>query len=134
MGAAPSSPAALSTDSTATPKKKTKKWTWPKNKKKKTKKEGMAEHYSNYDAGAEPEWTREIPSWVICDWFYMFFIVNAIVLLTLVISLIYMTISSTIPKALRLSGIFMLALQMLVSGTSTLFFYLICDRSLKPSQ
>ena len=82
--------------------------------------------------GSEPDWTRKIPSWAVCDWFYMFFVVNAFVLVMLVLSAFYTMFSSTVPKAIKPFDIFKLILNMMISGTSTLFFYLMCDRSLKP--
>jgi hypothetical protein len=88
--------------------------------------------FTNY-SGAEPEWTKAIPSWVICDWFFLFFVLNAFILVVLLFSIIFMTVSSTLPKNLRFSNIFMLVTQLMVSGTSTLFYYLLCDRSLKPT-
>jgi hypothetical protein len=78
-------------------------------------------------------WTKDIPSWLICDWFFLFFVMNAFVLVLLVLSIAYMAVSSTLPKTVRFSSLFMLITQLLVSGTGTLFYYLLCDRSLKPS-
>ena len=88
--------------------------------------------FTNY-SGAEPEWTKAIPSWVICDWFFLFFVLNVFILVVLLFSIIFMTVSSTLPKNVRFSNIFMLVTQLMVSGTSTLFYYLLCDRSLKPT-
>jgi hypothetical protein len=81
--------------------------------------------------GSEPTWTKSIPNWAVCEWFYVFFVVNAFVLALLVVSALYMMVSS---NARRFSAfdMFKIVLNMLVSGTTTLFFYLICDRSLKP--
>ena len=83
-------------------------------------------------SGSEPEWTKQIPNWLICDWFYFFFIVNVVVVITLMISIVVTAMSSSLPKTVRASQLFMMITQMLASGTSTLFFYVICDRSLKP--
>ena len=82
--------------------------------------------------GSEPTWTKSIPSWAVCDWFYMFFIVNVFVLTMLVLSALYVIVSPSIPRSVKAFDIFKLILNMLVSGTSTLFFYIMCDRSLKP--
>jgi hypothetical protein len=84
-------------------------------------------------SGSEPEWTKKIPSWLICDWFFLLFSMNAVILVLLLLSIIYMTVSSTLPKNMRATTLFMLVTQLLVSGTGTLFYYLICDRSLKPT-
>jgi hypothetical protein len=83
--------------------------------------------------GWEPEWTKKIPNWLICDWFFLFFVMNAFILVLLLLSIIYMTVSSTLPKNIRFTTLFMLVAQLLISGTGTLFYYLLCDRSLKPS-
>jgi len=83
-------------------------------------------------SGSEPEWTKQIPNWVLCDWFYVFFIINVVVLVTLIVSVAVTAMSSSLPKAVRASQLFMMITQMLASGTSTLFFYVLCDRSLKP--
>lgn len=88
--------------------------------------------FTNY-SGAEPEWTKAIPSWVICDWFFLFFVLNVFILVMLLFSILFMSVSSTLPKNVRFSNIFMLVTQLMVSGTSTLFYYLLCDRSLKPT-
>ena len=87
--------------------------------------------FSNF-AGSEPEWTKQIPNWLICDWFYFFFIVNVVIVVTLMISIVVTAMSSSLPKTVRASQLFMMIVQMLASGTSTLFLYVICDRSLKP--
>jgi hypothetical protein len=83
-------------------------------------------------SGSEPTWTRQIPSWAVCDWFYLFFIVNVFVLVMLVLSAFYTMFSSAVPRSVRLFDLLKLILNMLVSGTSTLFFYIMCDRALKP--
>jgi hypothetical protein len=87
--------------------------------------------FSNF-SGSEPEWTKQIPNWLICDWFYFFFIVNVVVVVTLMISIVVTAMSSSLPKTVRASQLFMMIVQMLASGTSTLFLYVLCDRSLKP--
>lgn len=88
--------------------------------------------FTNY-SGSEPEWTKAIPNWVICDWFYLFFVVNVFILVMLLSSIVFMSVSSTLPKNVRLSNIFIMLTQLMVSGTSTLFYYLLCDRSLRPT-
>jgi hypothetical protein len=81
--------------------------------------------------GSEPAWTRQIPSWAICDWFFFFFLMNAFVIVLLLLSVVYMALTS---RTLLYFNLAMLFVQLLVSGTGTLFYYLLCDRSLKPSQ
>ena len=90
------------------------------------------ENFTN-DSGSEPEWTKQIPSWLVCDWFFLLFVMNAFILVLLLLSIVYMTVSSTLPKNVRATTLFILVTQLIVSGTGTLFYYLLCDRSLKPA-
>ena len=87
--------------------------------------------FTNF-SGSEPEWTKGIPNWAICDWFYVFFVTNVIILISLVLSTAYMAVRSTLPKSMRFSQLLMMMTQIVVSGTSTLFFYVLCNRGLKP--
>ncbi len=82
--------------------------------------------------GSEPEWTKQIPSWAICDWFYLFFLLNAVVLVMFLLSILYMVTTSTLPKKVQTTSLIMLVIQLCVSGTGALFYYLVCDRSLRP--
>lgn len=82
----------------------------------------------------EPIWTKQVPSWLVCDWFYAFFLLNLGVAIVLALSLVYLMFSSGVPKVLRPYTIFIVFMKLIVSATSTLFFYLLCDRSLKPTQ
>jgi len=83
-------------------------------------------------AGSEPEWTKRIPNWLLCNWFYAFFIINVIVVVALMIGIVGTAMSSSMPKTVRISQLFLMIMQMLASTTSSLFFYVMCDRSLKP--
>jgi heme/copper-type cytochrome/quinol oxidase subunit 4 len=78
----------------------------------------------------EPKWTKNISSGTICSWFYIFFLANVIVM-TLIVAMVVYTLVFT-KKAVTPSTLFFAFLQLIVAGTNTLFFYLICDRSLKP--
>ena len=78
----------------------------------------------------EPKWMESIPSSSICNFFYAFFVVYAIIF---VLSII-MTI--TIIVHMRMKGPVGLALgtqaiiTTLLGGVMMLFQYLICDRAL----
>ena len=78
----------------------------------------------------EPEWTRKIPSSSICNFFYVFFVIYAILF---AISLLATIGSFTFAKKLGGAGI-VLGIQSLImtgiAGTAVLFYYLICDRAL----
>ena len=78
----------------------------------------------------EPKWTKSISSGTVCSWFYIFFLANVIVI-TLVVAMVLYTFVFT-KKGISASSLFFAFLQLIVAGTNMLFFYLICDRSLKP--
>jgi hypothetical protein len=83
----------------------------------------------------EPEWTKKIPNWFICDWFFLFFSLNAVAFALLLLSTIYLVfVSRGVPATLKPYMLFYGLMSIMVSGTSTLFYYLICDRSLKPTK
>jgi hypothetical protein len=79
----------------------------------------------------EPEWTKKIPSWLVCDWFYTFFIVGAVISAGLLLLIIYLVASSGVGKDGGIK-LFMLAAQLGIALTTTLFYYIICARSLRP--
>lgn len=78
----------------------------------------------------EPEWTRKIPSSSICNFFYAFFVIYAILF---VISILATIGSFTFAKKLGPAGL-AIGIQSLImtglGGTAVLFYYLICDRAL----
>ena len=81
------------------------------------------------DAGGRaPAWTNSIPSWLICDWYYALFVLNVALLIILSSMLVFSSKN-------KLSGgrLNTLVLSILFSSVSTLFLYLMCDRSLKPT-
>jgi len=78
----------------------------------------------------EPEFTKKnIPDWLICDWFYFFFWLN------LVIAVLYFVfiVTAGAAKGLRAATMTGGIIGMLLGATNMLFFYLVCDRSLKPT-
>jgi hypothetical protein len=79
----------------------------------------------------EPEWTKRIPSWLVCDWFYAFFIIGAVISAGLLLLIIYLTAAGGVGKDGGIK-LFMLVGQLGISLTTTLFYYIICARSLKP--
>jgi hypothetical protein len=82
----------------------------------------------------EPTWTKQLPSWLVCDWFYAFFMINLILACALLLSVLYLLLASKAPKGIMGFRLFVLLVQLGLATTSTLFFYLICDRSLKPTK
>ena len=81
----------------------------------------------------EPTWTKRIPDWAICNWFYTFFVVNVIVMSLLIAALIYTFVTRHGSKMITVPNVFLAFIQLTVAGTNMLFYYLICDRSLKPT-
>jgi len=83
--------------------------------------------FSDY-SGAAPAWTNSIPSWLICDWYYALFVLN--VALLIILGGMYVFASKKKLSGGRLNT---LVLSIIFSSVSTLFFYLMCNRSLKPT-
>jgi hypothetical protein len=78
----------------------------------------------------EPEWMKQIPSTSICNFFYFFFVIYAVIFTLSIVSLIGTALSmkTTTPLAVALLSNAMLT--SLIGGTMVLFHYLICDRAL----
>lgn len=78
----------------------------------------------------EPEWTRQIPSSTICNFFYAFFVIYAVLF---VLSILATVGAFSFTKKLGAAGIAM-GIQGLImtaiGGAMMLFYYLICDRAL----
>jgi hypothetical protein len=77
--------------------------------------------------GRAPAWTNSIPSWLICDWYYVLFILN--VALLIILGGVFIFASKKKLPGGRLNT---LVLSIIFSSVSTLFFYLMCDRTLTP--
>lgn len=77
----------------------------------------------------EPEWMKQIPSSAICNFFYFFFVVYAVIFVLSVVTVIGTALSmKSTPMLVPLlaNGI----LTSVIGGTMMLFYYLICDRAL----
>jgi len=77
---------------------------------------------------------KQIPSTSLCNFFYFFFVVYAVIFTLSIISLFAtaLTMKTTTPLTIALlsNGI----LTSVIVGTSMLFHYLICDRALLASK
>lgn len=85
----------------------------------------------------EASWMKAIPSATICNFFYIFFVLYAIILALAVLGFAGIAVSSKLSKALSVPNSLGLTVGILLAGTQMLFFYLICSRSLlevKPTQ
>jgi len=78
----------------------------------------------------EPQWMKAIPSTTICNFFYVFFVIYAVLFALAV--LVTIGVVSTF-KMKGATGLALGAQAMLTAalgGTMMLFYYLICDRAL----
>jgi hypothetical protein len=77
-----------------------------------------------------PEWTNKIPNYAICNFFYAFYVVYAVIFVFAVLQIVY--IFAVVKKfdlangIMLGSGFFTMALALIL----TLFHYLVCDRAL----
>jgi hypothetical protein len=73
--------------------------------------------------GMEPNWTRQISSTTVCDWFYVFFIFNAVFVVVLIF-----TMFSTMKGGVR-ARLFMVLPAAIIGAVNLLFWYLMCERA-----
>jgi hypothetical protein len=78
----------------------------------------------------EANWMKAIPSSTICNFFYIFFVLYAVILALAVLGFVGIAVSPKLSKALSVPNSLGLAIGVLLAGTQMLFFYLICSRSL----
>lgn len=78
----------------------------------------------------EPQWMRQIPNLMICNFFYVFFVVYAVIFaLSLLFTIGVFSYSKKMGKMGVAMGIQAL-LTTFLGGVIMLFYYLICDRAL----
>ena len=80
-----------------------------------------------------PQWTDKIPNNVICNYFYVFFMIFAVWAAISLIGGVWIFATTKMPLGLLVAFIFNILLSFGISATSALFLYLICERALKPS-
>lgn len=80
----------------------------------------------------EPDWSKQIPSDIVCNFFYVFFVIYAIILAVAVVGFIGAFVSVKLPKSLLMINGFTAFIAAALATTQFLFFYLICDRALTP--
>ena len=79
----------------------------------------------------EPEWTQSISSNSVCNWYYFFFVVGAIVAALALIA--FVGAVAGVMKASRgitIAFAFGYLLQAIIATIGALFAYLVCDRAL----
>jgi hypothetical protein len=79
------------------------------------------------------QWTDAISSTVLCNFYYMFFVIFAIFAAISFLGGIYIFTTTKMPFSQLIGVFFNIILTGGLSATSALFLYLICDRSLHPS-
>lgn len=81
----------------------------------------------------EPQWTKQISSDTVCNFFYAFFVVYAFFAVVSVLGLIGLFIfSAKMPKSVMVIQSLYAVITVGLATTMALFHYLICDRALKP--
>ena len=77
-----------------------------------------------------PEWTNKIPNYAICNFFYAFYVLYAVIFAFAVLQIVYILAGMKkfdLAHGIILgSGFFTMALALVL----TLFHYLVCDRAL----
>jgi hypothetical protein len=77
-----------------------------------------------------PEWTNKIPNYAICNFFYAFYVIYAVIFAFAVLQIVYIFVvvkKFDLSHGIMLgSGFFTMALALVL----TLFHYLVCDRAL----
>ena len=81
----------------------------------------------------EPKWTDKIPSSVICNYFYIFFLVFAVWAALSLLGGVWVFATTKMGFGMLIAVLFNILLSFGISATSALFLYLICERALKPS-
>jgi len=78
----------------------------------------------------EPNWTKNIPSKTVCDFFYVFFVVYAVIFVLSILMTVGIMTQSKLRGALGIALGAQAAVTTLIGGTMMLFYYLVCDRAL----
>lgn len=81
----------------------------------------------------EPNWTKQISSEVVCNFFYAFFVVYAIFAVISLLGLVGLFVfASKMPRGVLITQSVYAVVTLGLATTMALFHYLICDRALKP--
>jgi hypothetical protein len=81
----------------------------------------------------EPNWTKQISSDTVCNFFYAFFVVYAVFAVISLLGLVGLFVfASKMPKGVLITQSLYAVVTLGLATTMALFHYLICDRALKP--
>jgi len=79
---------------------------------------------------ADPAWMNSIPSLFVCNFYYAFFVVYAVILGLTVVSFIGILFLAKGNKILQITSGVQMLIAVALAGTAMLFNYLICSRAL----
>ncbi len=79
------------------------------------------------------QWTDKISDSVLCNYFYVFFIIYAVWAALSLVGGVWIFSTTKMAFGMLVSIIFNIILSFGISATSALFLYLMCERALKPS-
>jgi hypothetical protein len=79
------------------------------------------------------QWTDAISNVVLCDFYYIFFVIFTIFAAISLLGGIYIFTTTKMPFSALIGVFFNIILTGGLSATSALFLYLICDRTLHPN-
>jgi hypothetical protein len=78
----------------------------------------------------EADWMKSIDSNSVCTWFYAFFIINSIFAALAILGIGAAAFGVGVPKNMLLPSIFSAIITGGIAVVNSLFFYLICQRSI----
>lgn len=78
----------------------------------------------------EPQWANSIPSEVVCNFFYFFFVIYAGIFVLGVLGLVGIFSSPKLSKFMSVPSAIGPMIGLTLAGVQALFFYLICSRGL----
>jgi hypothetical protein len=79
------------------------------------------------------DFTKTISSSTVCNWFYAFFIINAVLAVISALFILTVVFKAGIGRLFS-PAFFTYALTLAIGATNSLFFYIICQRSLQPER
>ena len=78
----------------------------------------------------EPDFLKKISNTTVCTWFYILFVVNAIVAIVAIISAAYMSLVIKVNVGYKLLYFVMYSLAIAVPLINATFYYVLCERAL----
>lgn len=97
--------------------------------------DGTARIYGREKQGqtAEAAWMTAIPNTFVCNFYYTFFIIYAIILALTILSFVGVLLLAKGNKMLQITSGIQMLIAVALAGTAVLFNYLICSRALLKS-